>query len=243
MFSRLPFLPKWHNCMKTVQSCWNPESRLMRHWNFTALGHVIGWGWVSQSSLTASHLYPPSATQCPQDEPGDASCVSAKQWHHFQRKQKQEVFEGVSVWADLHDQIRQQSLSLACLASQMLFKDLWWAVLAMHLFIFYSHTPYVGAISNISKLPFNHVLRCLFGALRYLLWLRWHFHYKLLFSVVYNFPPKLPLRVEIFLRFLINRPAVNLFRKLEDNLHSSFGAIKTSGEKTQTNQTQTIFDH
>lgn len=71
----------------------------------------------------------------------------------------------------------------------MLFKDLQWAVLAMHLFIFYSYTPYVGAISNISKLPFNHVLRCLFSALRYLLWLRWHFHYKLLFQWFITFPP------------------------------------------------------
>lgn len=198
---------------------------------------------MPQSSLTVGHPHPPNVTQCPQDELGDESCVSAEQLHHFQRKQKHEEFEGVSVWADLHDQVCQQLLSLACLGSQMLFKDLWWAVLAMHLFIFYSHTPYVGAISNISKLPFNHVLRCLFRALRHLLWLRWHFHYKLLFSVVYNFPPKLPLRVEIFLCFLINRPAVNLFRKLEDNLNSFFWAIKTSGKKPQTNQTKTTFDH
>lgn len=197
-------------------------------------------GWVPQSCLTVGHPFPPNATQ---DVPGDASCVSAEQLHLFQRKHKHEVFEGVSVLADLHDQAHQQSLSLACLGSQMLFKDLWWAVLAMHLFIFYSHPPYVGAISNTSELPFNHVLRCLFGALRYLLWLRWHFHYKLLFSVVYNFPPKLPLRVEIFLCFLIKRRAVNLFRKLEDNLRSSFGAVITSGKKPQTDQTKTIFDH
>lgn len=115
----------------------------------------------------------------------------------------------------------------------MLFKDLQWAVLAMHLFIFYSYTPYVEAISNISKLPFNHVLRCLFSALRYLLWLGWHFHYKLLFSVVYNFPPKLPLGAEIFSRFLIHRPAVNLFRKLEDNLLIYFGVIRSWREKKE----------
>ena len=45
--------------------------------------------------------------------------------------------------------------------------------------------------------------------------------------MVYNFPPKLPLGVEIFSRFLILRPAVNLLRKLEDDLCSIFWVIKT----------------
>lgn len=36
---------------------------------------------------------------------------------------------------------------------------------------------------------------------------------------------------------------MNLFRKLEDNLHRHFGAIKTQENKPQTNQTKTIFDH
>lgn len=89
----------------------------MRHWNFTTTGHVIPPDLKAECHSPASLLaipIPPNATQ---DVPGDTSCVSAEQLHLFQRKHKHEVFEGVTVLADLHDQAQQQSLSLACLGS------------------------------------------------------------------------------------------------------------------------------
>lgn len=135
--------------MKTIQRCWNLESLLIRYWNFKTTGHVFPPDLEAECHSHASLLAIPPL-QChpvPQDEPGDVSCVFAEQLHHFQRKRKHEMFEGVSVLADLHDQVHQQLLSMACLGSQMLFKNLWWAVLAMHLFIFYSHTPYVGPLA------------------------------------------------------------------------------------------------
>lgn len=241
MYSK-PFQPKWHSFIKTVQRCWNLESGLIRWWNFSTTGHVI------PPDLEAECLSPASLLAIPTLQmPPSVPRMSLGMWC-WAIASLSEAAEAWGVWRCLcRSRFAWPGPSAIAVSGMPGWSDALQRLVVGSFshasFHFYSHTPYVGAISNISKLPFNHVLRCLFGALRYLLWLRWHFHYKLLFSVVYNFPPKLPLRVEIFLGFLINRLAVNLFRKLEDNLHSSFGAVKTSGKKSQTNQTKIIFDH
>lgn len=83
----------------------------MRHWNFTATGRVIPPDLEAEGHSPASLFAIPTLQWHPVppgDEPGDADHVFAEQLHPFQRKQKHEVFEGVSVLADLHDQVHQQ---------------------------------------------------------------------------------------------------------------------------------------
>lgn len=175
MSSRGPSQPKLHNFMKLTQKYCNLESWLQRHWKFLATGHII------LQELETEHHSPASLSaipivQMPESAPDTSlgtravsllnNCITFR-GSKSMKCMKVSLSEQICMTSSVSNRA-----SLARLGSQMLFKDLQWAVLAMHLFIFYSYAPYVGAISNISKLPFNHVLRCLFSALRYLLWLR-----------------------------------------------------------------------
>lgn len=175
MSSRGLFQPKLHNFMKTAQNYCNLESRLLRQKETLGVSNHRP-RYSSRASNSPASLSSVPIVQMPDSAPntslGTRAVSPLNNCITFRGSKSMKCLK-----VSLSEQICMTSsvsncASLARLGSQTLFKDLQWAVLGMHLFVFYSYTPYVGAISNISKLPFNHVLRCLFSALRQFLWLR-----------------------------------------------------------------------